>query len=483
VGLLEAIRSTLFAGAVAEQDRQRTLNALARGGGGTDDKERLERYATYEGYYDGRLGRAKLTGRLKAYLERDGFGYVENFSETLVDALALCLELSGMTSEDDALNEWLVEAWEANRLDDTQGVLHTQVPMQGDGYIIVDWNPETELPRFTYNRPALHRPVYDEHGRMILDAKCWPEGGSRRLNLYFPDRVEKWITASSDAGADESIWTPHHDPTDVDEQGENRWPTPWVDAAGDPLGIPVFHMRNKPKGRDFGRSELHSVIPQIIYLTKQLTDLAEILDYQGAGQTWASGVGDATFVASAGTVWKTKNEGARFGRFDPVNPQGTLEAIEQTMRRIAARSQTPLHQLMTGGVNPTGETQRAANAPLYRKAHDRETSFGGVWADAWRMAIRLQQLHVPAFKVPDDFKVNASWTPPDSNDPQGDLDAAEAKLRIGVSKATVLSELGYDAEKEAELRKDDEAASAQALADAFKRGETDVTPPAPAVQP
>ncbi len=87
MGLLDSVRSTLLAGTVAEQERQRTLNALAEGGGTPGDKARIARYEIYEGYYGGELGQAKLTGRLKAYLERDGFQYVENFSETIVDAL------------------------------------------------------------------------------------------------------------------------------------------------------------------------------------------------------------------------------------------------------------------------------------------------------------------------------------------------------------------------------------------------------------
>ncbi len=363
--------------------------------------------------------------------------------------------------------------------------------MKGDGYIVVDWNPATGLPRFTWNDPRLLRPVYDEHGNLMLVAKTWgtssravtnPQGAPiRRLNLYFPDRVEKWYTLSSDAGQ-ESIWAAHTDYADEGSNEPAQWPVPWVDASGQPLGIPIFHMRNKPKGRDFGRSELHSVIPQMTYLTKQLVDLAEILDYQGAGQTWATGTKEgATFKSSAGTVWTTANENAKFGRFDPVNPSGTLEAIDATLRRVSARSQTPLHQLMTGGQNPTGETQRAANAPLYRKAADRETSYGGTWVAAWQMAIKLQTLHVPAFKPPEKFLLTPSWKAPDSNDPMGDLNAAEAKLRIGVSKATVLTELGYDPQQEKELRADDEKASANALADAFKRGVTDDEPPAATV--
>jgi hypothetical protein len=485
VSVLEAIRSTLLAGTVAEADRQATLNALARGGGTHDDKTRLDYYELYNGWYCGELGSPKLTGRMKAYLERDGFIYRENFCKTVVQALIQCLELSAVTSDDEALTAWLAEVWEANEVDQLQGLVHTKTATLGDGYIVVDWTPKLArddfpgLPRYTFNPPGLHRPIYDEHGDMILDAKCWPEGKTRRLNLYFPDRIEKWVTASTDAGAQDSIWESYSDPSDVEREeagGGERWPMPWVDAAGEPLGIPVFHMRNDPLG-DFGWSELEDVIPQMIGVLKQRLDLFEVLDYQGAGQAWATGVGTAaapaTFLASSGTVWTTPSETARFGRFDPADPTGTLEAIEQSMRLLAARSQTPLGQLRSSAQQPSAESNRSEHAPLYRKASDREVSYGGTWVMAARMAVKLHKLHVPDFAVPERFKLEAQWKAPDSNDPIGDLTALEAKKRLGVSTDTLLTEAGYDPDTERALREKDAVATADELARAFRRGRTE----------
>lgn len=473
MGLLDRIQRIVLAGtgALDEQERQRTLNELA-----DPRSKRVDQYAIYEGYYDGDFG-AKLTGRLKEYLEQHGFGYVENFAETIVDALAERLELNTVVAEDDAYSDWVSRLWQANRLDDLQGVVHTQVPMKGDGFLIVDWNGETGLPRFTWNDPKLIRPVYDEHGRMLVAAKAWSESrlavtnpsgiAVRRLNLYFPGRVEKWFTTTAvdpRAAAQEVTWRPHRDADDED------WPIPWLDTHNDPLGIAALHFRNKPKGRDFGRSELHNVIPQQNYLTKQLVDLAEVLDYQGAAQRWGTGIKDGVFKAAAGTVWTSENEDARFGQFDPVNPVGTLEAIEQTMRRMAARSRTPLHQLMTGGQNPTGETLRAANEPLVKKALDRQTSYGGVWVDAHTLAVKLQVLYDSSLAIPDDLQLTASWESAQTEDEKGDLDAAEIKSRLGVSKFTLLQEMGYDPEFEAERRQDEAEVAARAMVDAFNRG-------------
>ncbi len=501
-GLLDRVRAVFLAAAGAEDEaaRQRTLTDLADVEG-----DRTARYGKFEGYYDGEFG-AKLTGRLKAYLEVNGFGYVENFCETIVDALALCLELNGIVVDvpdagepDERFEEWLSRAWQANNMEETQGVVHTQVPMKGDGFVLVDWNQRTGLPRFTWNDPKLLKPVYDEHGNLVVVAKAWPEsaravtnpGGRpiRRLNLYFPDRVEKWFTTSTPSDAMQSaIWQPHVDYSDVLEPvdgadvGEARWPVPWIDAAGEPLGILAIHFRNKPKGRPFGRSELASVIPQQNYLTKQLVDLADVLDYQGAAQRWATGVSeDSKFTSAAGTVWTAVSPDATFGQFEPADPRGIQEAVESTIRRMASRSQTPLHQLMTGGQNPTGETLRAANEPKVKKARDRMTSYGGSWVAAWVLAARLQALHDPTFELPEDLVLKASWESPESADVAGDLDAAEAKHRLGVSKRTLLTELGYDPDVEAKQRAAERAAGEEDLVRMFRRGVTDDVDEEPSV--
>jgi hypothetical protein len=474
VALLDRIHQLVLAGtgSLEERDRQRTLNELA-----DPRSPRVDRYKTYEGYYDGDIGYGHLTGRLKMFLEQHGFRYVENFCETIVDALALQLQLNSVVAESDAFSQWQDQVWQHNRFDDLQGVVHTQTPMKGDSYVIVDWCQDTSLPRFTFNRPELVKPVYDELGAMMVAAKTWREAKRaqtnptglpvRRLNLYFEDRVEKWFTTTAidtNKSEQQAIWAPHRD---LDDQA---WPVPWVDATGAPLGVAVVHFRNKPKGRDFGKSELHNVIPQQNFLTKTLVDLAETLDYQGAAQRWATGVSEGTFTSAAGTVWTSKNENARFGQFEPANPTGVLEAIEQTLRRMAARSQTPLHQLMTGGNHPSGETLKAARKPLVDKTIDRQTSYGGVWVDAHILAMRLQELHDPSFTVPDDLLLEASWESADTKDEKNDTDVAEAKARLGVSKYTLLSEMGYDPEQEQERRQTEAAAASAAMVDAFNRG-------------
>lgn len=478
MGLLDRIQAIVLAGtgALGELERQKVLNDLA-----DPRSPRTDRYRTYESYYDGETT-AKLTGRLKAYLEVNGFGYVENFCETIVDALATTLQLNDVAGESDGFSEWVTELWKANDLDDLQGVVHTQTPMKGDAFLIVDWNDETQLPRFTFNRPELIRPIYDAHGVMLVAAKSWEEAKVaptnpsaipiRRLNLYFAGRVEKWFTTTGidpREAVQHAIWAPHMDPSDT------VWPLAWLDRQGDPLGIAVLHFRNKPKGRNFGRSELHSVIPQQNYLMKQLVDLAETLDYQGAAQRWGTGVKEGTWTAAPGTVWTTENENARFGQFDPSNPTGVLEAIEQTLRRMAARSQTPLHQLMTGGNQPSGETLKAAREPLVAKAEDRQTSYGGTWVRAHVLALKLMGLHVPSFAVPPDLALEAAWESAETADEKGELEAAEIKSRLGVSKWTLLQELGYDPEQEGARRADEAAAAAEQQAKLF--------PPAPDQDP
>ena len=177
-------------------------------------------------------------------------------------------------------------------------------------------------------RPEIIKPVYDsEHPETILfAAKTWvskletPTNPNarpiKRMNVYFADRCEKWFNDSSDTGTD---WMRHLDPADT------KWPIPWVDGKGEPLGVPVFHFRNKAKGKTWGKSEIRATIPQQDALNKNILDLIMVMDQQGTPQRYGSGIKQeeqSSMTGSAGTVWITANPDAKFGQFPPGRPYG-----------------------------------------------------------------------------------------------------------------------------------------------------------------
>lgn len=464
------------------------------------DSDRLEAYELAEEFYDGDH-RTELTDRTREFLERSGVRFCENFCEPAVDMKAERLQVTGFdvaisgdeTSETAAqLAEWLKSSfWEALRMDATQDTVHTTALMKGDAYGIIGWDNEAGAPTFSFNQPDMVKPVYAKESpdRMEYAVKVWDtdEAGPQnpagrditRLNVYFPDRIEKYFKLHR--SANRGGWARWLD--DEPAEGETAtWPTPWVDAQGAPLGIPVVHFRNHAKGRCFGRSELAGVIPQNMLLNKQVLDLVMILDNQGWAQRWVSGVEGSVFTNAPGEIWTTPAKDAKFGQFDAADVAPVIEAIEATLSRMARRARLPLH-MITGGDFPSGEALKSAESGLVSIVQNRAVYFGNSWEDAAAMALRLARLagKAPVEVDPADLTISTQWENPVSRDEKGEAETAAIKKGLGVSKHTLLREMGYDPDEEADRRKVEAEEASLAAAKFFDGGDPseDDPPPTP----
>lgn len=442
---------------------------------------RLANYTTAQAFYDGDHN-TKLTDRAKRFLQQSGIPFCDNFCEPVVDSmtdrLAVTGFLTGLGDEGrvEAFEQWADELWQRCRLDATQQLLWQRTVTLGDGFVLVDLAPDGR-PRFTVQQSARMNVCYSDDVPDALEwaAKQWvtskagpqnPDGRPiQRLNVYWPDRVEKWfrLHAGEDGGTGGwSAWS--------DADGEDPV-VPWVRPDGTPRGVPVFHFANKPCDQDYGRSEIRGTIPQQELLNKLVLDLAMVLDYHGEPQRWVTGVEPSSAPSSAtGDLWTAADPNARFGQFDAANPEGLLAAIEGTLSRIARRSRTPLH-LLTGGDMPSGEALKSAEAGLVSKVRDRQGVWGNRWEDAILYAARLaQDEDAGAVEVPDDLIVSAQWEDPESRNEKTQLEAAILKHELGVSKDTLLRELGYDPDAERAARVGDLEEAQANMVRVFDRG-------------
>lgn len=442
--------------------------------------DRVERYETYERWYDGDH-KLKLLDRAKLYLEGEGIPYAENFVPVVVDTVAnrLIIESVQVTDQDD-VTEWMKEQlWPQTRLDLLQGIVHVETVKLGDGCVIAGWDSKRGRPRFSWNRPHLVKFVYsDDGGELIYVVKRWPTtvasvgnpAGSPiwRMNVYFPDRIEKWFSADRKGDS----WEKHLDrkvDTDGedDPNGEYQWPMPWVDAEEEPLGIPAFHFRNNPQGRQLGRSRARGAIPFNRALNKQAIDLFHVMDSQGWKQRWGSGLGETDSIQVAiGEFIKASDKDAKFGEFAAEDPTRLIAAMEGTLTRMSAATGTPLHDLIKG-TPPSGEALKTANA-----ARDGDCfSFADVntptWVELNRMGWRLESEFGDDPTVPDfdpDADVVVNWAPPSDRSEKEEAEIAESDQRLGVSKRTILIRRGYDPDEEAKFRDEESKASAEAVA-------------------
>lgn len=470
-----AIANTLLrvftGGDELSKDRQEFVRECADLG-----SDRIGRYRLYEDYYDGEQ-HTRLLDRAKLYLQTSGVRFAENVIELVIDTLADRLNVEGFNVEDnEPASDWLTKTlWPRNRMGEKQGIVHTEVPKLGDGFLIVDYSEASGMPRIRWNHPRLIKPVYDDGDseQMLYAVKKWATSGKSasnptgaliiRLNIYFPDRVEKWFSIDKD-GQNWAQW--------YDLDGE-AWPTPWTVSgelpgdgaeADDPIGIPVIHFRNKPKGRQFGRSEVRGLIPYQAEINKQVLDLFYVMDAQGWQWPWFSGVTDTDdFRMAVGDVVKLANPDAKAGQLPAADPRPLLEAIQATYQRLAAKSRTPMHDL-DNGEPPSGEARKTAESGLVKKAEDRQETLGNSWSDAARLAWLLATVHgdqdVPAF---DELaEIETLWDDPQARNEQAETNTKGVQVELlGLSKTTALRELGYDPTAEAKLREAEKEAEAE----------------------
>lgn len=459
-------------------ERQEFLRACADMGG-----DRLNRYRLYEDYYDGEQ-RTQLLDRAEQYLQASGLRWCENLVQTVVDVMADGLAVTGFEVQgNDEASEWLSSTWwPRTKMDETQDVVHSNTVMLGDGFLIVSFDENLGLPRAQWNHPSKVKPVYDDDGQDLLYAsKIWsttkrsasnPDGRLiMRLNVYWPDRVEKWFSWS--AGED-SVWQPWQDEED------DAWPTPWTESqqlpsegpADDPLGVPVPHFRNRPKGKRFGRSEVKTAIPFQDAHNKSVLDLFYVMDGQGWKQRWASGLSDVDAVKVAIGEWvTTANEAARFGEFQAENPGPLIETIDGGLRRLSAATGTPLHDLIKGDP-PSGEALKTAEGRRVKKSEKFQTGSGGnAWEYTAKLAWKLQDVFGEGAPPYDpDAEITVNWESPETRNERLEAETLEAHHRLGASKQTILRKLGYDPDEEEEARQEEAEQSAEAMAKAFDRG-------------
>lgn len=432
-------------------ERQAALNEAADLG-----QERLNTYQLYRETYDG-TGATYLTDRAAEYLERHDIRYTENFGETIVDVLADSLKVERFTCDHEPSAEWARELWEQPKTAVLQGVAHCETPKLGDGFVILEPVEGERFPRLRWCKPDVIKPVYpdDDCDEAEYFVKVWNDRfGSekvRRMNLYFPDRVEKWFTFSSSG---QSFWMPWKDEED------NGWPVYLTDTGrddGEPLGHIVFHLRNKPQGGPFGRSELRAVIPMLNALDKQLLDLFWVMDTQSWGQRWAKAKGDMNLVTAPGEVWKTEDTDAEFGQFTADDPRPLVEVIENQIKRIAARSRTPLHELLYSGTQPSGESRKQAESGKVSKAEDRQTDLGDTWCRIMAQARKLTVLYGDGAGLDSDEPFRCEWKSVATRNEETEARTAEVWHGIGVSAQTLMERNGFDPEIEKERRSEEDA--------------------------
>lgn len=394
------------------------------------------RYTIARDYYNGDHRLSFATEKFRSTFGSLFAAFADNLMPVIVETPRDRLKIGSFSLDNESLNSKATEIWRRNRMKKRAGEVHLDALIEGDAYVVVWPHPEDQFPVLYPNRASSVVVKYDDEqpGYIVKAAKAWiTDKKQARINLYYPDRIEKYITRNKVSGLSDNpkLYAQH------ETEGE-AWPLP------NPYGkVPVFHFGNRSSIGHLGKSELAEPIPLQDALNKSIADMLVGSEFHGVPQRWAIGLEEMSadeagerYKLMAGGVWGTTAKDASFGAFPTGDLTQFVTVINDFRKEIARVSRTPLHHFTMEGNMPSGESMKTADAPLLAKVEDRQTAWGMVWSDVMRFALEINGVR--------DAEPETVWIDTTPRNETTEIDNAIKKVeKLGVDMETAQKEIGY----------------------------------------
>lgn len=421
-------------------------------------------YAKYTNYYDGQHDLRFATAKFRSVFGQLVKEFAENMCPAVVDSLGDRLRILGFkTSEatltktqlpapfpgapshtqvlqSDPFGEQMLDIWERNVMNVKASEVHIESLRSGDAYVVVwpDGQGNAAIwPQCAYECAVQYDP--NTPGKILQGCKSWYDDIARqwRLNIYTSDTIYKYVMErkTKDFSSKAASWK-------------------LFTVVNSPYDVPaMFHFPNKTLGK-LGVSELKDVIPLQNALNKSVMDMLIAMEFAAYRQRYIIGMEQEIDPETGEPVdQNAKNYGidrmmaipdieARVGEFGATELKQFLEVGEKFWASTARVTGTPLHYfLITKGDFPSGEAMKSAEARFTNRIMDRQTSWGGLWAQVLLFAAKIEGVAVPADAK--DFTMETVWAPAVHRSEAELADAAVKKKSVGVSRSQLLRELGY----------------------------------------
>jgi hypothetical protein len=344
------------------------------------------------------------------------------------------------------LKGWLsANGW--NRL---ERLLWEAVIRDGRAFVLVTWDPQRNIPRLTF------RPAYDgTQGAALLGdggpaVNIYTMGETRCVDLFYPDRVEKYQFEIS-----RGDWLPRRD-----APGE-AWPLEWTDANGEPLGTALIAFGD-------GGSAIGDALQVQADLNETLLDLQATSRSQGWPQRVVSGddggilknihgqpVKDSQgnpvkrdITLEPGSILRLDGKDAKLSQLDGARLDRTL--VDVHLELISLLTTVPSHYFT--GDWPSGVALLTAEQRLNTKVEDYQGELSSPLESAITLMLRLADVYGEG-GLPRVGAVSVEWFPPqvETEDLVRDREKATLELYKGglLSLETALARIHPDWSEEA----------------------------------
>lgn len=393
----------------------------------------------------------------------------------------------------DNAREWAELVWDANQLDVMQDEVHTDAINDGESFIIVDYKDDWGArliahPRYTDALAAATNQSDKKNARadgqgdgfgckvfyenddpaqpVIRASKRWREeiavGQARlRLNEYYPDRIEKYIVNGANL-------------TPVQDEGDAGWPLPWVDAQGQPLGVPVFvfdEPAKRPHSIDAWGAQDSINQALIDLLAGNRVAAFRIFKVFGWTPTTDGKPPEKDrsnwMAIEPGGIYGTSQKSPADASFEPIDgmsPEAFLKTLDTLIQKAASVTDTPLSRFQVSGQVAGADTQKEYKDSLIKKVEKRQRRFGRGWADALAMAFKLEHTFGTSKGLPDTARFEIVWEPAARREIAELQAEASAKKASGVPEETIWREVwGYSEQQIAAMKQEESYQQRQAL--------------------
>lgn len=365
------------------------------------------RYARYRDYLDGKHELQFASPKYQSAFGNLFAAFAYDRTNTVVDAHADRLKVTGFTSKEEGVQELAQELWDANSMDRREGEVENEAFGMGDGYLIVERHPRTGQTMIWPNDAQNIRVHHSGEipGEIDFAVKAWKvDNDYMRLNVYRPGFVDKFIsTMRAPSGMPMS---PKAFERYVIAGELNPMP------LNVPGIVPVFHVANNARSGQYGKSELQHVIPLQNALNKSVTDLIVAMETGAFPQRAILGVdpGPAPdpksvsklqrFELGMDRILEVIGANAKIAEFQAIALAQFIASAEFFDTTISRVTRIPVHWLTMTGTPLSGVAYRIAESPFTSKIEDRQISVGEVYGNAMEYALRLDGFGDPGEITP-----------------------------------------------------------------------------------
>ncbi len=409
--------------------------------------------AAWERYY------GRFPKPLKVRSGQPDDNVIVNMARVIVDKGVAFLFGQDVTFEIDETTttpaeEWLASCWQANQ----QMTFLQKLALNGGvcGHVFVKIVAGSPYPRLILLDPATVLPIWDPHDieRVLRYRIQYP---ATDPNTGKPLTIRQWIEL------DGAIWRI----TDqVSRAGgawqttaETVWPHPWP---------PIVDCQNLPNPNEYwGLPDLTEDILQLNEgINFVLSNLARIIRFHAHPKTWGRGfLADQLKVAVDETIVLPSPDAELHNLEMESDLSSSIAFYERLREALHEISRIP--EVATGKLDRTGQLSGVALAILYQPLLEKTESKRRTYGD---MLVELNRRLLALGGYGEENHTVIHWPELLPRDMLQERQAALLDEQLGVSRDTILTRLGYDAELEAQKRELENDEDTAARARRYNRG-------------